>query len=32
VALARRWAATPQKAAAHDVIRLAGELEGQGKA
>lgn len=32
VALARRWAATPQKAGAHDVIRLAGELEGQGKA
>lgn len=32
VAFARRWAATPQKAAAHDVIRLAGELEGQGKA
>lgn len=33
VALARRWAGAAQQAApAHDVIRLAGELEGQGKA
>lgn len=33
VALARRWAGAAQPAApAHDVIRLAGELEGQGKA
>ena len=33
VALSRRWAGTRKDAAApHDVIRLAGELEGQGKA
>lgn len=33
IALARRWSGASQDAAsAHDVIRLAGELEGQGKA
>ncbi|MFN3526929.1 MAG: 6,7-dimethyl-8-ribityllumazine synthase [Paracoccus sp. (in: a-proteobacteria)] len=33
IALARRWQAVPRSPAApHDVIRLAGELEGQGKA
>lgn len=32
VALARRFATRPDSAEAHDVIRLAGEFEGQGRA
>lgn len=32
VALARRWQSTPGGAVPHDVIRLAGELDGQGRA